>query len=159
MKTVGRLYSVVALTAAMLTQPAVTFAQSKQADIDSRIKGMVGDPEKFQQTMADLKQAVAKHDASAVAALVSYPITINPHTRTAMKIAKPQTFIARYDKIITPHIAEVIEKQKYQDLFVNDQGAMLGTGEVWIAGICKDKVCKQTDIKIRTIQNTAGTKK
>jgi hypothetical protein len=36
---------------------------------------------------------------------------------------------------------------------------MFGTGEIWIAGICKDKECKQSDIKIKTIQNTAGKSK
>ena len=159
MKIVGRLTCTVAFAVAMLTGLAGALAQSNHGDIDSRIKGLVGDPEKFQQMMTDLKQAVAKHNASAVAALISYPITINPHTRAAMKISNPQTFITRYDRIITPHIAEVIEQQKYQDLFVNNQGAMFGTGEVWVAGICKDKDCKQTDIKIKTIQNTAGKKK
>ncbi len=138
---------------------ATALAQSTQADTDSRIKDMVGDPAKFQQMMASLQQAVAKHDAAAVAALVSYPITVNPHTRTAMNVSKSQTFIARYDKIMTPHIADVIEKQKYGDLFVNSQGAMFGNGEIWIAGICKDKECKQTDIRIKTIQNTAAKKK
>jgi hypothetical protein len=159
MKIVGRLGYTVALTLAMLTGSSAVMAQSKQADTDSRIKDMVGNPAKFQEMMANLQQAVAKHDAAAVAALVSYPITVNPHTKTAMKISKPPTFIARYDKIITPHIAGVIEKQKYQDLFVNYQGAMFGKGEVWIAGICKDKECKQTDIRIKTIQNTSGRKK
>ena len=88
--------------------------------------------------------------------MVSFPITINPHTKTMMRIATPKAFVASYDKIVTPHIADVIEKQKYENLFVNYQGAMLGSGEIWIAGICKDKACTQSDIRIKTIQNTAG---
>ena len=31
---------------------------------------------------------------------------------------------------------------------------MIGDGEVWITGFCRDKSCKQSDIKIGTIQDT-----
>ena len=138
--------------------PAFGLAQSGHADIDKSIDINIGDHVKFQQVMSGLQHAVAKHDAAAVATLVSYPITINPRTKQAMSIRTPQAFIANYDKIITPPIANVIEKQKYEDLFVNYKGAMFGLGEVWIIGICRDKTCKQTDIKIMTIQSTTDHK-
>lgn len=134
-------------------------AQSNHADLDKSISDNVGDPAKFQAFFASFKQAVEKHDAAAVVAMVSYPITVNPRTKAAMTIRTPQSFIAHYDMIITPHIAEVIAKQKYEDLFVNYQGAMFGSGEIWIAGICKDNTCKQSEIKVRTIQNTTGKSK
>jgi uncharacterized protein YyaL (SSP411 family) len=159
MKIFARLAALIVLVGVMLPPSAIAAAQSSHADIDKSISDNIGDPAKFQQVMTALKQAVEKHDAAAVAALVSYPITVDPRTKTAVRVRTPQAFVARYDKIITPHIADVIEKQKYEDLFVNYQGAMFGTGEVWIAGICKDKACKQSDIKIKTIQNTKGTKK
>ena len=109
--------------------------------------------------MTTLQQAVKTHDAQTVAGLVSYPIDINPRTKKTLHIATPEAFIAQYDSIITPHIAEVITKQKYDALFVNYQGAMFGNGELWIAGICRDKACTHTDIRINAIQNTAGTDK
>jgi len=133
-------------------------AQSK-AEIDKAIEANLGDPEKFKSVMDELQRSVAKHDVATVATLVSYPITVNPRTKKAMRIRTPDAFVASYDKIITLHIADVIEKQKYEDLFVNYQGAMFGSGEVWISGICKDKQCKESDIKVKTIQNTAGNKK
>jgi hypothetical protein len=127
--------------------------------IDQSVATNIGDPAKLHEVMATLQQAARNHDAAAVAALVSYPITIDPHTPHAVTIRTPQAFIARYDQIVTPQIAQVIENQKYEDIFVNGQGAMLGDGEVWISGICKDSSCKQVDIRIRTIQNTAGKPK
>lgn len=127
--------------------------------VDQSIATNIGDPAKFHEVMTAFQQAVMKHDTSAVAALVSYPIDVNPHTKQVLHIRTPAAFIDQYDSIVTPHIADVIEKQKYEDLFVNYQGAMFGSGEVWIAGICKDKSCKQSDIRIRTIQNTAGKTK
>ena len=141
------------------TQVSPSPHQPDTSAIDSAISANVGDPTRVRETLATLQDAVRKHDAAAVAALVSYPITINPHKPNALIIRTPATFVARYDQIITPHIAEVIEKQKYEDLFVNYQGAMLGDGEVWVAGICRDKTCSQIDIRIRTIQNTSGKPK
>jgi uncharacterized protein YyaL (SSP411 family) len=145
--------------AAASTQPAAAPPQPNTAAIDSSISANVGDPAKVREILSTLQQSVQKHDAAAVAAIVSYPITINPHKPNAVIIRTPKSFVDRYDRIITPHIADVIENQKYEALFVNDQGAMLGDGEVWIAGICRDKTCQQTDIKIRTIQNTTGNPK
>jgi predicted lipid-binding transport protein (Tim44 family) len=136
-----------------LTTPA---PEPTPSTIDSSIATNVGDPANFHQVMTALQLAVEKHDTATIASLVSYPIVINPHTKEALHIGTPQAFIAQYDSIVTPHIAEVIAKQKYDNLFVNYQGAMFGNGELWIAGICRDKTCTQSDIKIRTIQNTDG---
>jgi hypothetical protein len=124
--------------------------------IDQSIATNVGDPAKFRDTMTTLQRAVEKHDAEVVAALVSYPIDIDPRTKKVLHIRTPAAFVAQYDSIITPHIAEIVTRQKYNDLFVNDQGAMFGNGEVWISGICRDKSCAQTDIRIKTIQNPDG---
>lgn len=145
--------------AAAPTPSAATSPQPRGAAIDPSIAANVGDPAKVREILSTLQQAVQKHDAAAVAAIVSYPITINPRKPNAILIRTPKAFVDHYDQIITPRIAEIVEKQKYEDLFVNDQGAMLGDGEVWISGICRDTTCKQTDIKIRTIQNTTGKPK
>lgn len=131
---------------------------TKTAAVDQAIAANIGDPAKFREVLATLQKAVHEHDATAVAALVSYPITTDPKTPAAVTIRTPKDFAAHYDQIITPHIAEVIETQKYEGLFVNYKGAMFGNGEVWMAGICKDKTCRQTDIEIRTIQDTKGSK-
>ena len=137
-----------------------TLAQGTPTDIDKSIDTMLGDHthSKVQRLVTDLQEAVAKHDAAAVAALVHYPIKINPGSKP-LTIRTPRAFITRYDRIITPDIAAVIQKQKYEDLFVNYQGAMFGNGEVWITSHCLDKACKQTDIKIGTIQSTTNPKK
>lgn len=140
--------------------PALALAQMQgqsRAGLDKAIDENVGNHVRVQQMITALQQSVAHHDTAAVARLVAYPITINPKTKQAFTIRNQKTFIATYDKIITPAIASVIEKQRYEDLFVNYQGAMFGNGQVWIIGICRTGDCQQTDIKIRTIQHTQGT--
>jgi hypothetical protein len=139
--------------------PSASAPTPVSSAVDQSIATNVGDPAKFRDTVTTLQQAVEKHDATVVAALVNYPIDINPRTKNVLHIRNPAAFIAQYDSIITPHIAEIIAQQKYNDLFVNDQGAMFGNGELWISGICRDKSCTQTDIKVRTIQNTDGASK
>ncbi len=155
MKIRTRLATLIVLTNLLISS---ALAQSTPTDIDKSIDTMLGDHAKVQRLVTDLQQAVAKHDPAAVAALVHYPIKINPGSKP-LTIRTPRAFIARYDRIITPSIATVIQKQKYEDLFVNYRGAMFGNGEVWITSHCLDKACKQTDIKIGTIQSTANLKK
>jgi hypothetical protein len=72
--------------------PVATPAQSR-TDIDKAIGTNVGDPVKVHETFTQLQQAAAKPDAAA--ALVNYPITINPRTNKAMRIRTPEAFAAQ----------------------------------------------------------------
>ena len=133
-------------------------AQNTPADpksVDQSIDSLLGDHTKVRQLVTDLQQAVAKHDAAAVAALVHYPIKVKLHGKPTY-LNNPKAFIKNYDHIITPDIVAVIQNQKYEDLFVNYQGAMFGEGEVWITGFCVDNACKPPDIKVGTIQSNTN---
>jgi hypothetical protein len=147
------------LIAGTLLQPTLAPAQtnSNLAALDKSIDLSVGDHVKVHQLLITLQQAVAKHDAPTVAALVHYPIKVNPGKKP-FTIKNEKAFINDYDGIITHDIQDAILKQKYESLFVNSQGAMIGSGEVWITGFCRDKSCKQSDIKIGTIQDTKNLK-
>ena len=148
------------LIAGALLPPTLTAAQSSPTALtalDKSIDLSVGDHVKVQQLLTQLQQAVAKHNAPAVASLVHYPIKVNPGKKT-FTVKNEKAFIKDYDSIITQDIAAAIFKQKYENLFVNSQGAMIGDGEVWITGFCRDKSCKQSDIKIGTIQDTKNLK-
>jgi hypothetical protein len=128
-------------------------AQTTPTALDKSIDLSVGDHVKVHQILTQLQQAVAQHNAAGVAVLVHYPIKVNPGKKP-FTIKNEKEFIKDYDRIITHDIADAIFKQKYETLFVNSQGAMIGDGEVWITGFCRDKSCKQSDIKIGTIQDT-----
>jgi hypothetical protein len=148
------------LIAGALLPPTLTAAQSSPTALtalDKSIDLSVGDHVKVRQLLTQLQQAVAKHNAPAVASLVHYPIKVNPGKKP-FTVKNEKAFIKDYDSIITQDIAAAIFKQKYENLFVNSQGAMIGDGEVWITGFCRDKSCKQSDIKIGTIQDTKNLK-
>jgi hypothetical protein len=146
-----------ALIAGALLPPTLQAAQTNLADLNKSIDLSVGDHVKVQQLLTTLQRAVAKHDAATVASLVHYPIKVNPGKKP-FTVKNEKAFIKNYDGIITHDIQDAIFKQKYEKLFVNSQGAMIGGGEVWITGFCRDKTCKQSDIKIGTIQDTKNLK-
>jgi hypothetical protein len=145
------------LIAGALLPPTLTVAQTNLADLNKSIDLSVGDHVKVHQLLTQLQAAVAKHNAPAVAALVHYPIKVNPGKKP-FTVKNEKAFIKDYDDIITQDIQSAIFKQKYDNLFVNSQGAMIGDGEVWITSFCRDKSCKQSDIKIGTIQDTKNLK-
>ena len=148
------------LIAGALLLPTHTAAQTNPTTLtalDKSIDLSVGDHVKVQQLLHQLQQAVAKHNAPVVASLVHYPIKVNPGKKPFV-VKNEKAFIKDYDRIITHDIQDAIFKQKYENLFVNSQGAMIGDGEVWITGFCRDKSCKQSDIKIGTIQDTKNLK-
>ncbi len=132
-------------------------AQITPTDLDKSIDLSVGDHTRVHTILTQLQRAVAKHDVATVASLVHYPIKVNPG-KHPFTIKNEKAFIKDYDNIITSDIQSAIFKQKYENLFVNSEGAMIGDGEVWIAGFCRDKSCKQSDIKIGTIQDTKNLK-
>jgi hypothetical protein len=145
------------LLASALFSSTLGHAQTGPTDLDKSIDLSVGNHVKVQKVLTDLQRAVSQHNAAAVAALVHYPIKVNPG-KHPITIKNPKAFIKDYDRIITPDIAAAIYKQKYDALFVNSQGVMIGDGEVWITGFCLDKNCKNSDIKIGTIQDTKNLK-
>ncbi|WP_223633246.1 hypothetical protein [Corallococcus sp. EGB] len=99
------------------------------------------------------QQAVAAHDTKAVAAMVAYPFTANVGGRK-VKLHDAAAFRRHYDVIVTPDIAKVITRQRYADLFVNEDGVMFGQGEAWLNGVCKDAECKDFDVRVIAIQPT-----
>ena len=126
-------------------------AGARQRSTSESIQALLGDSARYRETITAFQAAIDTHDAAGVAALVSYPITvrIGGSNRT---IKTPQEFVAGYDCIITPAIAAAVRDEPYGDMMVNAKGVMLGRGEVWISGVCRDKACTKTDVRVIAIQ-------
>lgn len=74
--------------------------------------------------------AVRLNDKKAVAATIAYPISV--HLPTGRKrLRNPTELIANYDNIFSPKYREAIANALPRNMFVRDQGVMLGRGEVW----------------------------
>ncbi len=152
----SRLLLLACVLASTFTGLARTGRQSSAA-VDQAIEKNVGNPVEVHQFFTRLQQAAARQDKDTVASMVRYPITVKLNGKSTI-LRTPRSFLEHYDRILTPEITAAIARQRYENLFVNYQGVMIGNGQVWIAGICRDKACKESDIKIRTIQSTAHLK-
>lgn len=126
-------------------------ASTRDAEVDARIDQVLGDHAAYRSVLERLQTAVKANDRPAVAALVRYPF----EARLAddkRRIGSAQEFVAQYDQLLTPAIAQVITTQRYDEVQVNQQGVMLGAGQVWINGVCNDAACKDVDVKVVALQ-------
>ena len=133
---------------------AIAPLQAQDRTTSESIQFLLGDSTEYREAITAFQEAVIAHDAAGVAALVSYPIPvrIGGAKRT---IKTPAKFIAKYDSIVTPAIAAAVQDEPYGDMMVNAKGVMLGRGEVWISGVCRDRACTKADVRIITIQSTS----
>lgn len=132
--------------AAALICSGAAFAQTDQ-DVDARIDALFGAHEPFRAFFDRLQQAVAAGDKNAVADMIAYPIAVHRAGKDTTLRSK-RDFIANYPSIFTPQLVDIVARQKYATLFVRDEGAMIGNGEIWFSGVCRDNACKQSDVKI-----------
>ncbi|MGM1022886.1 MAG: hypothetical protein ACQEXV_20835 [Bacillota bacterium] len=91
----------------------------------------IQDPKAFLNTFKALQKAVADNDKEKVANYIFYPLLVNDSEK-ALTIPNKKEFIAQYDQIFTDAIREALVNQKTDDLFVNYQGVMVGSGELWL---------------------------
>lgn len=126
-------------------------AGNSDADVDLAIDTALGDHKTYRDVFDRLQQGIAADDKPAVAALVVYPLEVRIDGKQR-KIRNADQFVASWDGIVTPEIVRVVSKQRYRDLFVNWQGVMLGDGQVWINGICRDNACKKVDVGVTAFQ-------
>ncbi len=103
--------------------------------------------------LASLRAAVANDDASVVASMVRYPITVQLDGRSTM-VDSPSDFVSRYPDIVNGRVREAVLTQDVTGLFVNWQGVMIGRGEVWFSAVYEDPRDDETyHLRIIAINN------
>jgi len=110
-------------------------AQSAPCHVADRI-GMAGidsmaDLEAF---IGRLRAAAGSDDHAALAATVRYPLTIYENGTAVRTYADSAALLADFGAVFTPGVTRAIIASDADTLFVNDEGAMMGNGEVWIDG-------------------------
>lgn len=73
---------------------------------------------------------VKQGNKKGVASLVAYPIDVSLPAGNK-RLSGPADLIANYDAIFTPEYREAIASALPRNMFVRDQGIMLGRGVVW----------------------------
>ncbi|MBZ8134192.1 hypothetical protein [Afifella sp. IM 167] len=122
------------LAAAPGAEAAGCSGTPEECEVDSRLDmAGIDKPEEARAFLARLKQAAAADDREALAGMVRYPLNVYGP-------GKPKTYgnakalLADFDKVFTPGVKTAISEATYGSLFIRDQGAMIGNGEVWFDG-------------------------
>jgi len=134
-----------AATRADAANPA---APAAAGDARARIETLLGDAAQYEKVFTAFKTAVVGGDRAAVVEEVRFPLNISG----GRKITGPGEFQRNYEKIITPAVVKAVSAQDFGTVFVNQQGVMIGDGQVWLNGQCLDKACTRTEVKVITIQ-------
>ena len=56
----------------------------------------------------------------------------------------PDELQRQYAQVFTPAITTAVTAQWYDELFVNAQGVMFGSGQVWLNGVCLNRDCSRS---------------
>lgn len=123
-------------------------AQTDQ-EVDARMDYLFSAHAPYHEFFDRFQKAVAAADKSAVAGMISYPITVRGSNGKNLILRSTKDFIRHYDTVFTPKRVAVVEHQTYATLFARDEGVMIGqSGEIWFSGICRDSACKDVTIKV-----------
>lgn len=103
--------------------------------VDTRLH-MAGieDNQDARDFLAHLKAAARDDDRQSLAAMIRYPLTIYADGQEVATYLGAEALLADFDAVFTPPVMGAIEAAEYETLFVNDQGAMIGDGELWFDG-------------------------
>ncbi|OBZ10135.1 hypothetical protein [Bacillus sp. FJAT-26390] len=96
----------------------------------------INDPKAFEKMFELAKAAVAADERSAVAELILLPLQVNGET--PVQIKSKAEFIEKYDQIITKSVKDALAAQKVDNLFVRDQGVMVGSGQLWFGASAEE---------------------
>jgi hypothetical protein len=87
-----------------------------------------------------LQAAVRANDRGALVRLIAFPLRVN--RAGGAEFYRNRRSVERdFARIFTPKVRRAILDQAPNALFVRDQGAMIGSGEVWIAQTCPNRAC------------------
>ena len=125
-----------------------TPATSANGDVHQRIEQVLGDAAQYETVFNAFQKAVNGGDRAAVVEEVRFPLNI----ANGAKITGPGEFQRNYERILTPAVRKAIAAQTFDDVMVNQQGVMIGDGQVWLNGTCLDQACSRTEVKVVTIQ-------
>ncbi|AWH27792.1 hypothetical protein [Stenotrophomonas sp. YAU14A_MKIMI4_1] len=128
--------------------PAVAPAETSADDARARIDSVLGDAAQYEKVFNAFKTAVVGGDRAAVVEEVRFPLNV----AGGRKITGPGEFQRNYETIITPAVVKAVSEQDFGKVFVNQQGVMIGDGQVWLNGTCLDAACTRSEVKVITIQ-------
>ena len=128
--------------------------EAQEETLDVRLEQVAGiQPDAAKAFYEALRGTVGRSEPAAACGLLAYPLQ-----HASGVVANAAACVANYDTLFTIPVRRAIGRQRYEELFINDTGVMLGGGEVWFAARCATKPCATLDA-VRVISlNTDAAK-
>lgn len=119
----------------------VTGSRIAAGEMDEPSAAKVISPEQANaRFLAKLQAAVRSNNRGAILRLVGLPLRVN--FAGGGRVYRDRKWIERdFDQIFTAKVRNAILAQRPDRLFVRDQGAMIGDGEVWFRESCPNSGC------------------
>jgi hypothetical protein len=130
----------------LLLLGAVALAANTNLTLDK----LFGTHEPYEQFLKELKAEVAAQEWQAIADRVVYPLSVRVSGHR-ITLRSPDQFLSHVQSILTPKVRKAIEAQRYEALFANANGVMIGEGELWYSGVCSKAGCIDAAIKITAV--------
>lgn len=119
------------VTGGRIPAPNVQAAKSRaERDETAFAAGRIAPDRAYTAFLAQLQGAIRSKDRGAVIALIAFPLRVNRPSGTRL-YRDAASIDQDFGRIFTAKVRRAILKQRADRLFVRDQGAMIGDGEVW----------------------------
>jgi hypothetical protein len=129
--------------AVVLVGLGVPVVAQSASEVSERIETLLGNAAAFEAAFEALQFAVEAEDRQTVAALVKYPFHTTLRGRR-VSVRNDLEFVAHYDALVPDAVEAAILAQSYETLFVNADGVMFGSGQLWMTPVCAGRRCAQT---------------
>lgn len=144
-----------ALVCAVLAASAALLAQDEPLEV--RLEKVAAIRQDAARGFFDtLRKNVGQSDRAAACGLIAYPLQ---HATGTVKDAAD--CVARYDTLFSVPVRRAIGRQRFEEVFVNPQGVMLGGGEVWFAKPCVSAPCglasSAAELRLTSLNTDAST--
>jgi hypothetical protein len=125
---------------------------SCSGNLEHRFADFFGVDDDVEQFMADVQKAVKADDKQWIANNVQYPMVVYLGVNIKQTIKNQSQLILYFDKIFHPAFKKKLLAACTCNLFVNSDGVMLGSGEIWISQKANSTE-ESYDFVISTINN------
>ena len=90
--------------------------------------------------LSRLQAAFRANDRRSIIAMIGFPLRVN-FSGGARQYRDASSVQGDFDRIFTPKVRRAVLDQRADRLFVRDQGAMVGDGELWFRETCPNSAC------------------
>jgi hypothetical protein len=120
------------LAAVLLLLTPAAFSQTVDLGEDCNLVSIgATDTKGFLAFDRELRDALSRQDAAAMALLVKHPLRVNSN-RGTYDISDPRTLQLRFHEIFSHSVRDAVLKQRPETVFCNMSGIMYGDGTVWV---------------------------